>query len=268
MKTVLITGASGGIGGALCSYFEKRDYRVIAHARREEQARALCADTDRMPVWGDLTVKADVRALVDEVKSAGPLDVLVHNAGILSKSTEIGPNGVGIQAEVNVVAPARLTRALVPHMAKSADPLVVVISSEAVKFTRSHRYDKLATPNGTSIFGHYALSKAAANALVVAMAKKYPHIRFVATEPGFVNTKMTVGNNSMPKIMQKMADKFGISPDQAAHRCFDHLMDHKLDSGSVVQNGKVVNSNRRTWGKQAALDALDKLLAKADAALL
>ncbi len=268
MKTVLITGASGGIGRALCEYFEERNHRVIAHARTEDQARALCEGTDRMPVWGDLTVKSEVRALVDDVKSAGPLDVLVHNAGILSTSKETGPNDVGIQAEVNVIAPARLTRALVPHMAKSDDPVVVVISSAAANLARSNNYLALKDPNGSSLFGHYALSKAAANALVLAMAKTYPKVRFVSTEPGLVKTKMTVTNDHMPTIMRFAAKMASASPEAAAHRCFDHIMDHRLDSGSVVQNGKVINSERKSWGKQAARDALDALLAKADAALL
>ena len=268
MKTVLITGASGGIGEALCSYFEKRDFRILAHARREEQAMGLCADTSRVPIWGDLTVASDIASIGKQVRAAGALDMLVHNAGILTTDQKLGPNGLGIQAEVNVVAPAKLTRELAPHLAKSDDPMVVVVSSTAANFARSTDYTVLENPDGSSLFGHYALSKSAANALVLKMADAFPDLRVLATEPGFVKTKMTATNDHMPLPMRLLATVVSSSPEKAATRCFEHIMDERLQSGSVVQGGKVVNSDKRTWSKEAAMSALEKLLAKADAALL
>lgn len=268
MKTVLITGASGGIGDALCKYFEAKGFRILAHARTEQTARAMTRETNRIPIWGDITVAAQVDQIAEQAAEAGSLDMLVHNAGILSRSKTPGANGLGIQAEVNVVAPAKLTKALAPLLAKSDDPKVIVVSSSAANFARSTDYTVLENPDGSSLFGHYALSKSAANALVVAMAKTFPDFRVLSTEPGFVKTKMTATNDQMPLPMRWIAKVASSTPEKAATRCFEHIMSANPESGSAVQNGKVIDSSSKPWSTKAAFEALEKLLAKADAALL
>jgi len=262
-KRVLITGAAGGIGEASCRYFEERGYTVICHARREDQARKLAGNHARVPVFGDLTKPDEVGALSDQVKKAGALDMLVHNAGILSTSKQKGPSGIGIQAEVNVLAPLRLTEALVDHMKETSEkPVAVVVSSSAANFPRNSNYDKMVEPNGSSLFDHYALSKSAANALVLAMAKRWPELRFYSTEPGFVKTKMTAGNSSMPLPMRWLANIIGAKPENAAHRCFDFILDENPPSGSVVQAGKIVDSSKKKWALGNSREGLDLLLAK------
>ena len=261
-KRVLITGAAGGIGEASCRYFEERDYTVICHARREDQARRL-AGNHRVPVFGDLTKPDEVEALADQVKKAGALDLLVHNAGILSTSKQKGPSGIGIQAEVNVLAPLRLTEALADHMKETSQkPVVIVVSSTAANFPRGGSYEKMVEPNGSSLFDHYALSKSAANALVLAMAKRWSDLRVYSTEPGFVKTKMTAGNSSMPFPMRWLANIIGARPENAAHRCFDFILEENPPSGSVVQAGKTVDSSKKKWSLGNAREGLDLLLAK------
>jgi len=261
-KRVLITGAAGGIGEASCRYFEERDYTVICHARREDQARRL-AGNHRIPVFGDLTKPDETESLADQVKQAGALDLLVHNAGILSTSTQKGHNGLGIQAEVNVLAPLRLTEALADHMIESSDdPAIIVVSSTAANFHSGSGYDEIAEPNGSSLFGHYAVSKSAANALVMAMAKRWPLIRNYSTEPGFVKTNMTAGNSSMPTPMRWMANIIASTPEKAAHRCFDFILDENPPSGSVIQGKKAVDSSKKKWSLESARESLDLLLAK------
>ncbi|MFD0917747.1 SDR family NAD(P)-dependent oxidoreductase [Pseudahrensia aquimaris] len=266
MKKVLITGASGGIGEAMCRYFEQRGYSIIAHARDEAKARAVTNGTERVAVWGDLTKAEEVDALAGQVGKAGPVDLLVHNAGILSTDKTLGANGLGIQAEVNVVAPARLTKALAGHMS-SDDPTVVIVSSTAANFARSNDYTKIIEPNGSSLFGDYALSKAAANALTIELARVFEGMRILSTEPGFVKTKMTHTNSHMPAPLRFLAKFASSTPDKAAHRCFDHILATTPDSGIVVQAGKNIDSAKRSWGKEEAFDSLRKLLAKAGVTL-
>ncbi len=261
-KRVLITGAAGGIGEASCRYFEDRGYTVICHARREDQARKL-AGNQRDPVFGDLTKPDDVAAIAEQVKGFGGLDMLINNAGILSTSTQKGPSGLGIQAEVNVLAPLRLTEVLADHMIETSDdPVAIVVSSTAANFHRGTGYEEIAEPNGSSLFGHYAVSKSAANALVLAMAKRWPRMRVYSTEPGFVKTKMTAGNSSMPTPMRWMANIVAATPEKAAHRCFDFILEGNPPSGAVVQAGKVIDSSRKKWSLANAREGLDILLAK------
>ena len=261
MKTVLVTGAAGGIGAATCRYFEERGYRVLAHVRSAERAEALCEGTTWLPIHGDVTRDGDVASIAAQVEEAGSLDLLVHNAGVLSRDRQKGPHGVGIQAEVNVLAPFTLTKALVPLLHESEAPQVFTLTSSAANFALGTDYAKLADPDGSSLFGHYALSKAAANALTVAMAKLFPHIAFAATEPGFVTTDMTAANPSMPWVMAKLAPFLGTTPEKAVERSYDMLLASQWKSGIVVQNGKPVRGKR--WEREEAQASLHALFDRA-----
>ncbi|MDD9909598.1 MAG: SDR family NAD(P)-dependent oxidoreductase [Ahrensia sp.] len=262
-KRVLITGAAGGIGQATCRYFESRGYTVLCHARKRGQAETMAVGS-RIGVYGDLTEPQELTALAQQVEKSGPLDVLVHNAGVLSTSTRKGPAGLGIQAEVNVVAPYALTQALAQHMQSSGDdPAVVVVASKAANMHRGNSYLDLAEPDGSALFGHYSLSKSAANAVVVAMAEKWPDLRIYSTEPGFVKTKMTVANSSMPGLMAFLARFVSRSPESGAQRAFDFLFQAQAPSGSVVQGGRVIDSTGRNWVKAEHQAQLRELLSMA-----
>ena len=268
MKTALVTGASGGIGQALCTYLEDAGFNVLAHARNEEKAKSLVDAQNWQPIWGDVTRAAEIAAIAKQVKQHGKLDLLVNNAGILTKDTSLGENGMGPHAEVNVVAPAKIAHALIPVMQGTEDPTVLMVSSGMANFARDTDYCKLENPDGSALFGQYANSKAAVNTLTMELAKAYPHIRFLSIEPGFVKTKMTDGNPSMPASMRLMAKVVGASPEKAAHTCFDHVLGKDLPSGTITQSGKSIDSSGKKWASDLAKSTLEKLLAKADAALL
>lgn len=261
MAKVLVTGAAGGIGTAACEYFAARGHEVLAHVRTEERARALAANRGWTPVWGDLTKAADVAAMAGQVEAAGGVDWVIHNAGILSRDRTKGPHGVGIQAEVNVIAPFTLTKALAAQLRASEDGRVLVMTSSAANFAFKTDYDRLAEPDGSSLFGQYALSKAAANALTVAMARLFPDIQVVATEPGFVTTDMTAGNPSMPWLMAKLAQIVGTTPERATARSFDAWLAGDQPSGTVLQSGQPVTDKR--WDRDEAQAALGRLFERA-----
>ena len=260
-KTALVTGAAGGIGRALCRNLAARGYTVLAHARSKAKAESV---GDFTPVWGDLTQPDEVEAIARQVVGHGGVDLVVHNAGVLSKSKGKGPHGFGIQGEVNVIAPFALTAALKHAGAVREGATVLVNSSSAAGFARSADYTRLAEPDGTSLFGQYALSKAGANALVVHMAKVFPELRVVSVEPGFVNTDMTADNPSMPWIMARLAKVVGAKPEKAAGRVLDHALERDVPSGSVVQGTKVVEG--KSWRSADAQASIARLLEQAGVA--
>ena len=260
MKRALVTGASGGIGAALCENLAARGYTVLAHARSKAKAEAV---GDFVPVWGDVTEPDDVEAIARQVLGHGGADLVVHNAGVLTRDTSTGPHGFGLHGEVNVIAPWTLTKQLAEAGALREGALVLVNSSSAAGLTRSTDYEQLARPDGSSLFGHYALSKAAANALVVHMAAALPDVRVLSAEPGFVKTKMTAGNDSMPWVMRKLAPLVGAKPRKAAERVLDHALSHDVASGSVVQGRKSVDGR---WSSPEAQASIARLLEKAGVA--
>jgi NADP-dependent 3-hydroxy acid dehydrogenase YdfG len=90
-KTAVITGAAGGIGNAIARRFVESGFRVIAGDTDTDALEILSAELDRsgQKVWenpGDLQSKDYCKELIDySIKTTGRLDVLVNNAGIITR---------------------------------------------------------------------------------------------------------------------------------------------------------------------------------------
>src|SRR2546421_12922429 len=84
-RVVLVTGASGGIGGELVRAFVKEGARVVAHfSEHGDRASALAHELGPacVPLGADLTLEADVERLFSEIElGLGPVEVLIANAG-------------------------------------------------------------------------------------------------------------------------------------------------------------------------------------------
>src|SRR4051812_26432458 len=78
-KTVLLTGASGGIGVALAETFAAEGAKLVVSGRRETELQALADRTGARVVVADLSKRADVTRLLAE---AGEVDVLIANAAL------------------------------------------------------------------------------------------------------------------------------------------------------------------------------------------
>ncbi len=135
MKSVLVTGASTGIGRASALRMDAEGWRVFAAVRREEDAAALrVAGSDRLvPVMLDVTDAGQIAAAVElvgkEVGEAG-LDGLVNNAGIavLSPLETIPVEDFRRQIEVNLTAQVAVTQAFLPLIRRATGRIVFVSS--------------------------------------------------------------------------------------------------------------------------------------------
>lgn len=91
-KTVIITGASGGLGEATARHLARRGARVVLGARRQEQLDAIVADIkaeggEALAVVTDVTQREQVQALVQAAVDAyGRLDAIINNAGLMANS--------------------------------------------------------------------------------------------------------------------------------------------------------------------------------------
>jgi NAD(P)-dependent dehydrogenase (short-subunit alcohol dehydrogenase family) len=133
MSTVLVTGATDGLGRALATRLASEGATVIAHARSEERGRETLADLldgpgDVRLVVGDLASLKAVRALADQVPDR--LDVLVNNAGIgLAGARQESQDGYELRFAVNYLAGFLLTHELLPLLEASAPARIVNVSS-------------------------------------------------------------------------------------------------------------------------------------------
>lgn len=130
-RTVLVTGASSGIGAATAERLLEQGYPVYVAARRVEKMRDLEA-RGATALEMDITDDADVRAVVDRIADErGGIDVLINNAGfgLYGAVEDVPVDEARYQFEVNLFGLARLTQLALPHMRERERGTIVNVSS-------------------------------------------------------------------------------------------------------------------------------------------
>jgi len=215
-KTVLLTGASRGIGHATVKRFSEAGWSVITASRE-----AVPAECKRDPNWtthitADLSEPQAVEGFLGAVKQfldGAPLNALVNNAGVSPKSEGEGRLGClnGDLADwrhvfqLNFFTPLYLARGLAQALAKAQGAIV----------------------NVTSIAGHsvhpfagsaYSTSKAALSALTREMASEFAEfgVRVNAVAPGEIKTAMLSPETEMAMVPRIPLHRLGTPEDVAA----------------------------------------------------
>jgi short-subunit dehydrogenase len=133
--TVLLTGASAGIGAATAPVLAERGATVVLTGRRRDRLDAVVAS---LPGTGHAAVDADLaapgaaeRVVALAVDAVGPLDVVVHNAGTPMRRHVAGLtlDDVETTLAVNTLAPVRMTLATLPSMLERGRGCQVYVSS-------------------------------------------------------------------------------------------------------------------------------------------
>jgi len=128
---VVVTGASRGIGAALATELAARGARVVLVARSAEPLEKLAAGLGGEAFAADLTAASAIEPLVRRIEAAGPIDVLVNNAGVdLTGDLVTLPTDdiVGLLA-LNLRAPILMCRAVIPGMRNRGRGHIVNVSS-------------------------------------------------------------------------------------------------------------------------------------------
>jgi len=131
MKTVLVTGASAGIGKATVELFLQNGYKVYAVARRIEKMEDL-KELGAIPIQMDVTDNNSMEAGIKKInQKSGGVDILINNAGYgsLGSVEEGSIEEAKRQFEVNIFGLARLTQLVTPHMREKKWGKIVNISS-------------------------------------------------------------------------------------------------------------------------------------------
>jgi NAD(P)-dependent dehydrogenase (short-subunit alcohol dehydrogenase family) len=191
MSITLVTGANKGIGFETAKQLVESGHIVYVAARDGEKGAKAAADIGARFVQLDVTDDASVaRALQAVNEEQGSLDILVHNAGILENDMD-GPTALRV-FDTNAVGIVRVTEAALPLLRRSANPVVVTVSSSMGSFWAVTNPERLESQMPLAL---YAASKSAATMLTVQYAKAEPGIRFNAVEPGTTATDMTAAFN-------------------------------------------------------------------------
>lgn len=191
MRTVLITGASRGIGAACACEFAKAGYRVaLNYCQSEEKANALCAELtaqgcEAMTVQADVSDSAAVTKMISAVRERfGAIDTLINNAGVAMQKlfTDTTDDEWNTLLATNLSAAFYTARAVAPDMIRAQRGTIINIASMWGEV-------------GASCEVAYSAAKAGLIGLTKALAKELgpSHIRVNAISPGVIMTDMMGG---------------------------------------------------------------------------
>ncbi len=187
-ETVLVTGASGGIGSACARLFAVSGYNVAIHFNSDRaSAENLCAELCGMGcaavcVQADLRDEAQVNAMAAEVeKTLGSIGVLINNAGVAQQKlfTDTTVQDYELLFGVNTLGTVNCCRAVLPSMIREKSGRIINISS-------------MWGVSGASCEALYSASKSAVIGLTKALAKEVgpSGITVNCIAPGVIRTKM------------------------------------------------------------------------------
>ncbi len=226
--TILITGATAGIGRHAALYFAGRGYRVIASGRNEKALEALRAEasgleTVRLDVTDSASI-AEAAAQIDRLTAGQGVDVLINNAGygLGGAMAEITDEDLRAQFETNVFGLMAVTRAFLPAMRRRGSGRILNVSSVGGRVT-------------FPLFGAYHGTKYAVEAMSDALRMELRPfgIKVVLIEPGPIKTEFSQRSFDLVSRYDKpgspyapvyakagqikaMADKQSVSPEKVA----------------------------------------------------
>jgi len=183
-STVIITGASLGVGAATARAFFTRGANLVLIARGRAGLEALAeglGDPDRIAIEAqDVTDTSAFAGVLERAEGRfGRVDVLINNAGFHARGPveSVTADEIGRMIDVNLKAPMQLTRLSLPYLRRSASPAVIQVASLA---------GRTPVPGSAS----YSASKFGLRAFSLALAEEMRDsgIKFACVSPGPIDT--------------------------------------------------------------------------------
>ncbi len=258
-KTILVTGASSGIGKAAAQHLAKLGARVVIVCRNEQRGEPALRDIRRRSenssvelLTADLGSQEQVRKLVRKfLQSHDRLDVLINNAGLYLSKRTVTDDGIETTFAVNHLAPFLLTNLLLDTLKVSSPSRVITVSSEA------HRrgtidFEDLCMERRYNWIDAYARSKLANVLFTHELARRLEGtgVTTLALHPGVVATRIWNRNNNPLNYLLRIFKLFYISPRKSA----ESIVRLATAPEFAAVTGKYFNRDREVRSSRASCD--------------
>jgi len=183
--TIILTGASRGLGAATAQQLAKLDANLILNARSEDELAAVAVSINEQDgraifIPGDISVAAICDELVSTaIEAFGVIDGIINNAAVLEPVASIADSDAGawqLHININLIGPYLLIRTALPSL-RERQGRVINVSSGAAQYA-------------TAGWSAYSASKAALNLLSETVAIEEPTVTSLSVRPGKVDTDM------------------------------------------------------------------------------
>jgi NAD(P)-dependent dehydrogenase (short-subunit alcohol dehydrogenase family) len=253
----LLTGATDGIGKQTALELTNKGFDLIIHGRNAEKTEKAANEIKQLTGIKPATVSADFSSL-NEVKQMAEdmlmahdhLDMLINNAGVISKGKTESADGFELTFAVNHLAPFYLTNKLLPLILKSEEAIIINVSSQA--HAHHINLNDLQFSNSYSNMQLYGLSKLC-NILItyhLADMLEDKHIKINCLHPGVINTKM----------LRQNYGNIGSSVEKGAQNILSVAIsdENRNVSGAYFVNGRKTKSAAISYDKDIQKELWDK----------
>ena len=221
-KTVIVTGATSGIGEIAAIRLAEKGARIVFTARDQSRADHTMAKlrranprADHVLHMADLSTLAEMKRAGAELAREPRIDVLVNNAGALFNKRQETADGLEMTFALNHMAYFVVTNLLLPHLRPGAR--IVTVASNAHRGARMD-FDDLQSRRGYAGFGVYSKSKLANILFNRELARRAPPgVIANALHPGFVATRFGDNSGGIMRTVLRVAKPLrAISPEEGA----------------------------------------------------
>jgi NAD(P)-dependent dehydrogenase (short-subunit alcohol dehydrogenase family) len=270
-RTIVITGASDGIGAAAARRLSRAGANVVVVGRSESKTAAVAAELDADYFVADFADLSQVRALADKIRAEYPrVDVLANNAGGMFIDIHKTADGHEMTFQVNYLAPFLLTTQLMEVLVNSHATVINTTSSSHKLIPRVRIADLENTAEHRPSVA-YALTK-----LAIVLFTRELHRRYHASglsaatfHPGFANSNFGDASGSrflaFMKYRVPLTVRFTPTADQGADQLVWLASSRPgvdWTSGEYYVKGKIAKANRAAYDPELARELWDRTAAK------
>ncbi len=246
-KTVLITGADGGIGSEISKHFASLNCNLIFANRDEQKTKSLIdtilkqyPNTHIKYVNLDLCNKQSVETFLKTIRLSH-IDYFIHNAGVYNIKRKVTDLGFDNIYQTNCLMPYYITKKLLPYF-KQNNTKIIYMGSFAYKYSKIN-FEDIQFKQPTRINKIYGNSKRVAMYAFSELFKQNPDIKFSIAHPGLTLTKMTNHYHKSVNWLVRFALKIACPPPQKAGLSVIYATNHNTNGNSWI-GPKIFN----IWG--------------------
>ena len=232
-KTIIVTGASRGIGAAIVKMLAKEDYNIVLNYNKSEEiARKMQEEFTKQGknveiFKADVSKREEVEKLIEfTINKFEKIDVLINNAGISQTRlfTDITDEDWNNMLNVNLNSVFYMTQEVLPYMIHEKEGCIINISS-------------IWGITGAACETHYSVAKAGVDAMTKSLAKELgpSNIRVNSIAPGIIDTDMNkyLSDEELANIEEEIPlGKIG-SPETIA-KCVKWLIEDDYTTGQII----------------------------------